>query len=93
MTIKVIKYDNKILELEFEKEDHTIGNLLRSYLMKDKHVKMAGYRILHPLTGGIRLVVHTDGEENPKDALINAIIKIENDTKELQEKLKNLFKL
>ncbi|MCQ5336705.1 MAG: DNA-directed RNA polymerase subunit L [Candidatus Methanomethylicia archaeon] len=93
MTIKVIKYDDKLLELEFEKEDHTIGNLLRSYLMKDKHVKLAGYRVLHPITGGIRLVIHTDGEENPKDALINAIQKIEEETKELQEKLKGLFKL
>jgi DNA-directed RNA polymerase II subunit RPB11 len=30
-------------------EDHTLGDLLRIYLLKNKEVKFAGYRVPHPL--------------------------------------------
>ena len=33
----------------FNKEDHTLGNLLRSQLLRSPHVKYSGYRIPHPL--------------------------------------------
>ncbi|MGB9622592.1 MAG: RpoL/Rpb11 RNA polymerase subunit family protein [Candidatus Methanomethylicaceae archaeon] len=92
MSVKIIKEDKTKLELELKSEDHTMGNLLRSTLLLDKHVKQAGYQIIHPLTGGIKLVVYTDGEESPREAVLKALSKIEEDTKELQEKLGNLLK-
>lgn len=90
--IKIVKNNENLLELELSSEDHTIGNLLRSTLMMDEHVKQAGYRVIHPITGGIRIVVHTDGKESPKDALINALLKIERDAQELKEKIINILK-
>lgn len=90
--IKVVKNDENWLELELSNEDHTIGNLLRSALMMDEHVKQAGYRVIHPIAGGIRIVVQTDGEETPKDALINALLKIEKEAQELKEKIINILK-
>jgi DNA-directed RNA polymerase II subunit RPB11 len=33
----------------FNKEDHTLGNLLRSRLLQSAHVTFAGYRVPHPL--------------------------------------------
>lgn len=33
----------------FNKEDHTLGNLLRSQLLKSPHVRFAGYKVPHPL--------------------------------------------
>ena len=33
----------------FNKEDHTLGNLLRSQLLKSPHVTFAGYKVPHPL--------------------------------------------
>lgn len=30
-------------------EDHTVGDLLRIYLLKHKDVKFAGYKQTHPL--------------------------------------------
>ncbi|MGQ9759516.1 MAG: RpoL/Rpb11 RNA polymerase subunit family protein [Candidatus Methanomethylicaceae archaeon] len=92
MSVRVIKKDKERLELELKDEDHTMGNLLRTVLLLDKHVKQAGYQVIHPLTGGIKLVVHTDGEESPMEALMNALSKIEEDAKELQERFKNLLK-
>lgn len=92
MPVRIVKEDKSKLELELTDEDHTMGNLLRTTLLLDKHVKQAGYQIIHPLTGGIKLVVHTDGEKTPRDALLSALSKIEEDAKELQEKLSALLK-
>jgi len=92
MSIRIIKEDSNRLELELKDEDHTMGNLLRTTLLLDRHVRQAGYQIMHPLTGGIRLVVYTDGEEKPREAVMKALAKIEEDAKELKGKLSELLK-
>ena len=40
-------------------EDHTVGDLLRIYLLKNKDVKFAGYRQTHPLEDCIEVKVQT----------------------------------
>lgn len=89
MTIKVIKEAGNRLEIEILDEDHTMGNLLRSTLLEDDTVKYAGYQIVHPLTGGIRLIVETK-EGEPRKALLRAISKIDADTNEFKEKFKKV---
>ncbi|MBM5805315.1 MAG: DNA-directed RNA polymerase subunit L [Candidatus Verstraetearchaeota archaeon] len=88
MVIKILKEEKDRLEIEISNEDHTIGNLLRTALLADKHVKYAGYQIVHPLTGGIRLVVQTEGGTKPREALVKALSKIETETKEFRDKFK-----
>ncbi len=47
-----IELDKKLpncCHLTFHFEDHTVGNLLRMNLLKNKSVKFAGYKIPHPL--------------------------------------------
>ncbi|KAF7171486.1 hypothetical protein CNMCM5623_003821 [Aspergillus felis] len=56
----------------FNKEDHTLGNLLRSRLLQNSHVIFAGYKVPHPLVPKFELRVQTDGEVTPKDALLAA---------------------
>ncbi|KAJ5247037.1 hypothetical protein N7468_002020 [Penicillium chermesinum] len=56
----------------FHKEDHTLGNMLRSRLLKTKHVVFAAYRVPHPLTPNFLLRVQTDGEITPRKAVITA---------------------
>ncbi|VDM59160.1 unnamed protein product [Angiostrongylus costaricensis] len=55
------------------KEDHTLGNLLKHQLLKDPMVLFAGYKNPHPLEHKILLRVQTTGQTTPADALINAI--------------------
>ncbi|VDM65420.1 unnamed protein product [Strongylus vulgaris] len=55
------------------KEDHTLGNLLKHQLLKDPMVLFAGYKNPHPLEHKIVLRVQTTGQTTPADALINAI--------------------
>jgi DNA-directed RNA polymerase II subunit RPB11 len=88
MAIKILREEKDRLEIEIPNEDHTIGNLLRAALLADKHVKYAGYQIVHPLTGGISLVVQTEGGTKPREALVKALSKIETETTEFRDKFK-----
>ncbi|MCJ1408606.1 DNA-directed RNA polymerase II core subunit [Ptychographa xylographoides] len=63
----------------FNKEDHTLGNLLRSRLLQSSHVTFAGYRIPHPLFSKFELRVQTDGEITPRAALVTACRDLVND--------------
>ncbi|KAK5050738.1 hypothetical protein LTR84_003297 [Exophiala bonariae] len=54
----------------FNKEDHTLANLLRDKLLKNSHVTFAAYRVPHPLFAKFELRVQTDGEITPKEAVL-----------------------
>ncbi|EXJ79140.1 hypothetical protein A1O3_08641 [Capronia epimyces CBS 606.96] len=56
----------------YNKEDHTLGNLLVDKLLKNSHVRFAAYRVPHPLFARFELRIQTDGEITPKEALIAA---------------------
>eukprot|EP00669_Euglena_mutabilis_P007423 TRINITY_DN2714_c0_g1_i2.p1 TRINITY_DN2714_c0_g1~~TRINITY_DN2714_c0_g1_i2.p1 ORF type:complete len:122 (-),score=50.56 TRINITY_DN2714_c0_g1_i2:210-575(-) len=62
------KVENAML-FRMEKEDHTLGNLLRSKLMDDDNVLFVGYRVPHPLTHAVELKVHCGPETTPAQAL------------------------
>lgn len=50
--------------LVIEREDHTLGNILRMQLLEDKEVTFSGYRVQHPLEPAIQVKVQTKSE-NP----------------------------
>jgi DNA-directed RNA polymerase II subunit RPB11 len=55
------------------KEDHTLGNMIRMQLLKDPNVLFAGYKNPHPLEHKIILRIQTTSDYTPQDALMNAI--------------------
>ena len=56
------------------KEDHTLGNLLRMQLLRDPNVRFAGYIHPHPLLHYIDLKIQTNSATtDPKAVLSNAI--------------------
>uniref|UniRef100_A0AC35TMM7 RNA_pol_L_2 domain-containing protein n=1 Tax=Rhabditophanes sp. KR3021 TaxID=114890 RepID=A0AC35TMM7_9BILA len=55
------------------KEDHTLGNLLKHQLLKDPHVLFAGYRNPHPLEHKFNLRIQTTPESDPTKVLTDAI--------------------
>jgi DNA-directed RNA polymerase II subunit RPB11 len=56
----------------FNKEDHTLANLLRSKLAKSPNILFSAYKVPHPLFATFELRVQTDGSLTPKDAVIRA---------------------
>ncbi|KAF2657363.1 RBP11-like subunits of RNA polymerase [Lophiostoma macrostomum CBS 122681] len=54
----------------FNKEDHTLGNLLSQRLHKYPYIQFSAYKVPHPLFATFELRVTTDGSISPKDAII-----------------------
>eukprot|EP00922_Rhytidocystis_sp_ex-Travisia-forbesii_P061959 GHVS01091753.1.p1 GENE.GHVS01091753.1~~GHVS01091753.1.p1 ORF type:complete len:178 (+),score=32.34 GHVS01091753.1:2-535(+) len=57
-------------------EDHTIGNLVKIELLKNPHVKFAGYRQPHPLERRIELRVQTEEDTTPIRAMEECIYQL-----------------
>lgn len=70
-----------------EREDHTLGNLVRMQLLDDPRVDFAGYRMPHPLEHKIHIQVHTTANSNPADAMISACNNLIDKFNRLEEKL------
>lgn len=73
MELKVIDDKKNKLIFEMKGGDHTLCNSLKNELYNDEHVKISTYSIKHPLVSFPQMIVETDGEESPKNALIGAI--------------------
>jgi DNA-directed RNA polymerase II subunit RPB11 len=59
---------------KLEREDHTLGNLLRMQLLDDERVIFVGYKQPHPLQHHIILKVQTvPGPYTPKSAVASAV--------------------
>ena len=72
----------------FNKEDHTLGNLLRMQLLRDKEVRFAGYIMPHPLVNRLDLKVMTnDAQKRPKDNLTFAFDDLIEESDNLMKKL------
>ncbi|KAF2740487.1 RBP11-like subunits of RNA polymerase [Polyplosphaeria fusca] len=54
----------------FNKEDHTLGNLISQRLHKYPYVTFSAYKVPHPLFAKFELRISTDGSVSPQDALV-----------------------
>ncbi|GMJ01237.1 hypothetical protein HRI_003792900 [Hibiscus trionum] len=82
--------DTKIINaatFTIEREDHTIGNILRMQLHRDENVLFAGYKLPHPLQYKILVRIHTTSQSSPMQAYNQAI----NDLDKELDHLKNAF--
>ncbi|KAJ6905464.1 DNA-directed RNA polymerases II [Populus alba x Populus x berolinensis] len=84
--------DTKIINaasFTVEREDHTIGNILRMQLHRDDNVLFAGYKLPHPLKYKIIVRIHTTSQSSPMQAYNQAI----NDLDKELDHLKNAFEV
>ncbi|WZZ52878.1 hypothetical protein YC2023_052985 [Brassica napus] len=68
--------DTKIINaasFTIEREDHTIGNIVRMQLHRDENVLFAGYQLPHPLKYKIIVRIHTTSQSSPMQAYNQAI--------------------
>jgi len=77
MEIKILDDKKNKLIIEVKGIDHTLCNPLKAELWNDKHVKIATYSIRHPQISVPQMIVETDGEESPRNALINAVQRLQ----------------
>ncbi|GMI43832.1 hypothetical protein TrCOL_g9991 [Triparma columacea] len=70
----------------FNKEDHTVGNLLRMQLLLDSNVHFAGYMMPHPLINSLTMTVQTSATHiAPLDVVKNALDDLQSETVSLGE--------
>ena len=66
--------------LVIEREDHTLGNILRMQLLEDKEVLFSGYRVPHPLEPAIQVKVQTrSNNPGPIDAVKTSLDHLTNE--------------
>eukprot|EP00899_Mesostigma_viride_P020079 jgi/Mesvir1/28072/Mv04665-RA.1 len=56
-----------------QREDHTVGNLIRVQLLKDPNVLFAGYQLPHPLLYKVNVKIQTTKGSSPMEALETAL--------------------
>ena len=69
----------------FNKEDHTLGNLLRMQLLRDKEIRFAGYIMPHPLINRLDLKLMTK-ETLPQNQLVYALDDLISETQDIDKK-------
>ncbi|TVY28537.1 DNA-directed RNA polymerase II subunit [Lachnellula hyalina] len=77
----------------FNKEDHTLANMLRAHLLKDQHVTFAGYKVPHPLFATFELRIQTDSVISPKEALVNCCKSLVGDLETLSREFTKEYEL
>ncbi|EFC49925.1 predicted protein [Naegleria gruberi] len=74
------------------KEDHTLGNIIRMRLHEDKRVLFAGYRNPHPLEHHIEIKIQTTDDIEPRDALVGTIDSLIRDFNYMKREFKHAAK-
>ncbi|KAJ9616079.1 DNA-directed RNA polymerase II core subunit [Knufia peltigerae] len=77
----------------FNKEDHTLANMLREKLLENSHVMFAAYKVPHPLFASFELRIQTDGDITPKEALIASSKEIIKELDVLKHRFKKEYDL
>merc|ERR1712000_719338 len=67
------------------KEDHTLGNIIRSQMLTNPHVLFAGYKMPHPLELYMLLKVQTSPETDPMTVLKETLESLKKGITHLQE--------
>ncbi|XP_044757789.1 DNA-directed RNA polymerase II subunit RPB11 [Coccinella septempunctata] len=74
------------------KEDHTLGNMIRNQLLKDPNVLFAGYKVPHPLEHKFVIRIQTTADYSPQDALMHALSDLLSELALFDERFKEAIK-
>ncbi|HLD00392.1 MAG TPA: DNA-directed RNA polymerase subunit L [Candidatus Nanoarchaeia archaeon] len=86
----IVKEETKFkLVFKLKGETHTFCNALKEELLKVDGVKIASYRIDHPLVGVPEFLIETSGTE-PRKALKEALKALKKKTEQFQAEVSKL---
>ncbi|XP_011708203.1 PREDICTED: DNA-directed RNA polymerase II subunit RPB11 [Wasmannia auropunctata] len=74
------------------KEDHTLGNMIRNQLLKDPQVLFAGYKVPHPLEHKFAIRIQTTSDYTPHEAFMHAITDLIAELSLFEERFKEAIK-
>jgi DNA-directed RNA polymerase subunit L len=85
MNLKVSAVADNATQVQIDKEDYSVADIVHKELLGLKHVKFAGVPPPHPLIKTLTIQVHTDGTK-PTKSLVEAV-------EVAQERVADLLKL
>ena len=86
--LKDTKVQNAMMYV-IEREDHTLGNIMRMHMLDDEDVVFSGYRVVHPLEPAIQLKVQTRNEHiTPTQAVQATIHSLISELDQMEERFK-----
>ncbi|KAK7087378.1 DNA-directed RNA polymerase II subunit RPB11-a-like [Littorina saxatilis] len=91
----IIEKDTKVPNAAIftvNKEDHTLGNMITTQLLKDPQVLFAGYKNPHPLEHKFIVRIQTTADYTPSEAMTNAITDLLSEVSLLEERFKESVK-
>ncbi|BBN18300.1 DNA-directed RNA polymerase II subunit RPB11 [Marchantia polymorpha subsp. ruderalis] len=68
-----------------QREDHTIGNVIRMQLHRDPSVLFAGYRLPHPLQYKLVIKIQTTSQSSPMQAYNLAVTDLDKELDHLKQ--------
>jgi DNA-directed RNA polymerase II subunit RPB11 len=74
------------------KEDHTLGNVIRDQLLRDPKVIFAGCRWTHPLENRMMIRVQTTPDWSPQNAFTEAVNALTRELEHLEDRLRESIK-
>eukprot|EP01053_Blabericola_migrator_P012808 Blabericola_migrator_1__12807@NODE_825_length_6370_cov_320_094241_g582_i0_p7_GENE_NODE_825_length_6370_cov_320_094241_g582_i0NODE_825_length_6370_cov_320_094241_g582_i0_p7_ORF_typecomplete_len121_score12_54RNA_pol_L_2/PF13656_6/4_6e24_NODE_825_length_6370_cov_320_094241_g582_i059146276 len=74
--------------ITLQREDHTLGNLLRTQILRDPNCLFAGYRNPHPLEPIIEVRIQSNNKSNPYAIAHNALQALAGEVNSLQQQFK-----
>eukprot|EP00850_Spirogloea_muscicola_P000171 SM000001S04573 [mRNA] locus=s1:1008825:1010131:+ [translate_table: standard] len=87
--VKKVTYtrDTKVLNAAMfvlQREDHTVGNLIRMQLHRDPAVLFAAYQVPHPHSYNINMKIQTTSQSSPTQAYTQAIDDLQKELDDLR---------
>lgn len=68
-----------------QREDHTMGNLIRMGLHRHTDVVFAGYRIPHPLEAKMVVKVQTNGNQQPDETVEHVLESLKTEFEDIRQ--------
>ena len=90
MEVAILEEKKKRLIVELKGANHGLGHALKKELGNDDSITVASYVVEHPVTGVPKLVVETNNEGNPREALKKAIERLKKTTEQFKVELKKV---
>ena len=78
--VKDEKVENAVA-ITVEREDHTIGNLIR-------HVQFAGYKVEHPLEHKVKFQVKSSMDRDPVECFKDALERLSDEMSNIEQAIK-----
>jgi DNA-directed RNA polymerase I and III subunit RPAC2 len=86
--VTINQVSKNVITVAIKGEDHTLGNVVRYLLLKNKQVEFAGYNIPHPSENVLHLRVQTKQDVDSKQVLVETLETLKIICNSLEEKYK-----